>query len=160
MPTSSLTNNSLKFNNTSINEINGKLDILPTGFVYIQLPGYKAPDEMFAGIWTDITSSFAGLFFRCEGGDALAFNGGVQEEGLPNITGQAGYDQGCGIVSPSTPFLTGCFKTGDSKSWALDGGRNSGKYIAFDASGSNSIYGNSEHVTPRNISIRLWVRES
>ena len=32
--------------------------------------------------------------------------------------------------------------------------------IGFDASLSNSIYGASQHVTPLNIAIKLWIRES
>lgn len=55
-------------------ELTGKAG-LPIGFIYTQLPGSPAPDTLFTGTWTNVSSSYAGDFFRAEGGgDALAFD--------------------------------------------------------------------------------------
>jgi len=51
---------------------------VPVGFVYMQLPGMDAPDTLFSGTWSNISASFAGAFFRIEGGDASAFGAGSQ----------------------------------------------------------------------------------
>ena len=75
----------------------------------------------------------------------------VQQEGLPNITG--------GFQSTDLRQLTGCFYEDPGR---IDGTYDSAgsftKYCNFDASRSNSIYGNSNHVTPVNYSIRIWKR--
>ena len=41
-----------------------------------------------------------------------------------------------------------------------DASKNIPDIINFDASLSSSIYGNNEHVTPNNVSIRIWQRIS
>ena len=167
MPTNSFTNNSIKFDSTSIGEVSGKLDILPVGFVYWQLPGQKAPGEFLAGNWVDITSQYAGLFFRAAGGNGLNFGGdsiNIQSEGLPEISGSLGfvgggngYWWGCG----SGPFKV---NTISNKYEYITGGHSrepSDRHNGWDfnASSSNSIYGASDHVTPINTSIKIWVRQ-
>jgi len=52
---------------------------LPIGFIYTQLPGMTAPDTLWPwASWTNISSTFAGDFFRAEGGAASAFESGEQ----------------------------------------------------------------------------------
>jgi hypothetical protein len=51
---------------------------VPVNFVYVQFPGMSLPAELMLGTWTNISSSFAGEFFRAEGGPALAFGAGEQ----------------------------------------------------------------------------------
>ena len=57
---------------------------LPIGFIYIQLRGQFPPDELFgsSGKWQDISSIYAGEFFRAVGGNSNDF-GVKQNEGLP-----------------------------------------------------------------------------
>lgn len=58
----------------------------PLGTVYIQFPGETAPATLLGGTWTNISSQYAGRFFRtpdgyyfrAEGGAATSFNGGNQ----------------------------------------------------------------------------------
>lgn len=51
----------------------------PVGFVYTQFPGETAPGTLFPGTtWSNISSNFAGKFFRAEGGAASAFGAGAQ----------------------------------------------------------------------------------
>lgn len=163
MPTS-LTNSKITFDTKSISETNGKLDILPVGFVYWQLPGKKAPGEMFAGTWTRISGTgkeFDGIFFRAEGINAASF-GNSQSEGLPNITASSDqFDDTSGWTS--TMSLQGAFynikRSGVTGRVTGDSGSGVQWYrFGFDASRSNSIYGSSQHVTPVNTSIRLWER--
>ena len=154
-----LKDNRLSFNSTSIGEVNSKLDILPVGFVYIQFPNQSAPGDILAGTWEEITSQYAGLFFRAEGGNANPFGSGTQAEGLPNITGRIGGDR-FGHLNTNYFFSEGCFyATNSGQTSAREhSSHKSGVYVNLDASRSNSIYGASSHVTPVNTSIRIWKR--
>mgnify|MGYP003293553438 CR=1 FL=1 len=78
-----------------------------------------------------------------------------EEEGLPNITGTVPHYLKDAYLSTK---VTGAFYESDSS--ALSGQAGNGSYdslLGFDASRSNSIYGNSNHVTPKNISILIGV---
>lgn len=56
---------------------------IPVGFMYIQFPGETAPSTLFGfGTWTNQSANFAGNFFRAEGGDALAYDGGEQAHSM------------------------------------------------------------------------------
>jgi hypothetical protein len=51
----------------------------PVGKIYFQLPGENDPATLgLPGTWTDVSANYAGEFFRVVGGNALAFNGGLQ----------------------------------------------------------------------------------
>lgn len=79
-----------------------------------------------------------------------------EEEGLPDLTGTISND--LFITNGGTP--TGVFKdTTSSKTnnYGSSGYGNSGK-TDFKASNSNSIYGNSGHVTPKNISVLFCIK--
>lgn len=72
--------------------------------------------------------------------------------GLPNITG--------GFTTYGADNVTGAFKTSDSSS---SGGAGGGGYYwvkdwSFDASRSNSIYGNSTTVQPPAYVVNVWRR--
>jgi len=63
-------------------------DFMVSGAVYIQFPGQPAPLSLWPlNCWSNITSTYAGLFFRAEGGDSLAFGalpGSIQSD-LDNV---------------------------------------------------------------------------
>jgi hypothetical protein len=47
---------------------------VPPGFIYIQLPNQIEPNLLWPkNTWRDVTSLYAGLFFRALGGDASAW---------------------------------------------------------------------------------------
>lgn len=131
------------------------LSNLPIGFIYLQLRGQSTPDMIFgtSGKWQDVSNLYAGEFFRANGGNSSSF-GTVQQEGLPNITGQ--FDtSSVGILGDST----GALQTSDFGQWEINftyrtNTRNS--KVTFNASQSNGIYGASSHVTPYNSSVRVW----
>ena len=60
---------------------------VPLGFIYVQLPKEKGPQEIWSSAelkWTDISSTFDSTFFRVAGSKAAAF-GAVQEDFSPFI---------------------------------------------------------------------------
>ena len=88
-----------------------------------------------------------------------------QEEGLPNING--------GFYCAAKPRSTGTFgyilysasgaftfTRGTGPSYATCDTESAQKTdtVTFSASDSNSIYGNSQHVTPENLTYCLWKR--
>ena len=131
---------------------------LPIGFIYFQLRGQSTPDVLFgtSGKWQDISSTYAGEFFRAVGGDAASF-GGKQNEGLPNIVGTSE-----GVETSKMRGNVGCFEVAENVAGKFNMSNTGGiNYrITFSAKRSNSIYGTSAHVTPYNSSIRIWKKIS
>jgi hypothetical protein len=47
---------------------------VPIGFIYVQLPKEKSPTEIWPWMtWINVSSDYAGHFFRVEGGNAAPF---------------------------------------------------------------------------------------
>lgn len=87
--------------------------------------------------------------------------GTVKAAGLPNITGEAGYGSAStnGFYSGTSGYASGAFKIGGSaSSKASGGGDNNARRLGFDASGSNSIYGNSSTVQPPALTMRYYIK--
>lgn len=77
----------------------------------------------------------------------------MQEEGLPNITG----DFSCALSWGGS--TSGAFeKTGLGLSAPTGAGNGNGDTFKFNASRSNSIYGKSDNVTPENYTVKIWAR--
>lgn len=60
---------------------------IPVGFIYLQLPKSKSPEELWPGapfIWSDVSWTYSGVFFRVLGGSSAAF-GEVQDAHSPAI---------------------------------------------------------------------------
>ena len=54
----------------------------PVGTIYFQLAGKTAPGTLWGGTWTDVSSTYAGCFFRAAGGNANTFASGNQAANL------------------------------------------------------------------------------
>lgn len=83
-------------------------------------------------------------------------SGSKQGEGLPNLTGNAHVGStpwgsaGTGVFTGTAGGANGLYGGG--------GDSGAGKTLYFDASKSNSIYGSSSHVTPKNIAFKLILK--
>ena len=81
--------------------------------------------------------------------------GSYVQEGLPNITGN--YDRAPwemeGYIEPTGAF----YASGESRETPNTASFSTDRGLAFDASRSNSIYGNSEHVTPETTTVTIGV---
>lgn len=118
----------------------------PVGFIYVQLPGQPEPYHLWDTVyWIDITSEYAGLFFRVLGGTSEPF-GVTQAENSPRITNvqttwliQTTYSA---TVSPngvwSTAVSSGVSQEGNI--WGL-------RFIQ-----------SSGEIRPRNTAVRIWKR--
>ena len=84
---------------------------VPVGTPYRQLPGQKAPTEIYQGTWEyygqagSTLSSRAGRFSRAEGGNALGFGAGQQnmmfEDHIHGVYYRGGGDAGSGTGTDS-----------------------------------------------------------
>ena len=125
------------------------------GTVYIQFRGQSAPADIFGGTWQNISSTYAGRFFRAEGGSAAAF-GSQQAGGLPNITGTLSIEEG---AIWSSTGCSGAFYSVSGKAYEDPDTGNSGyKNVNFSAQKSNSLYGAATEVRPINETMRIWKR--
>lgn len=117
----------------------------PVGSIY-QSVEPTSPAELFGGEWQSIGSGRVLM-----GADNNHAVGTTVEAGLPNITGSTKYISSNAVWQGTKD---GAFKGygNDSsvsiKDVALSGESHSGYYFKFDASKSNSIYGNSDTVQP------------
>lgn len=82
-----------------------------------------------------------------------------QNDGLPNIEGSLGMTDsgGSGGMTPTGAFADTTLLDANSSVTGSGGKRYT---VNFDASLSNEIYGNSDTVQPKNITIKLWKRIS
>ena len=135
------------------NEVAGKADktqvpnlAMPIGAIYIQYAAQADPTSLFGGTWENVSATYAGLFFRAEGGAAAAF-GSTQTDGAPNITGSIGVNE--------DGYASGAFYTTAGAGWNF--ANRGGNQINFVASNSNGKYVLAE-VRPANSTIRIWKR--
>lgn len=131
----------------------------PVGMIYIQYAGQAAPADLFGGTWDNISNTYAGLFFRTEGGAAAAF-GEMQGGGAPNITGGLGFGGYRGI---NGDYQYAWWGAGYESAFTEKIGPAANEVwgtvtTEFAAGRSNSLYGASEEVRPVNSTIRIWKR--
>ena len=121
----------------------------------MQFPGESAPADIYGGEWTNISSQFAGQFFRAEGGNAAVF-GGTQGDGAPEVTGYAN-NIACGgdASSDTSGALYRPSESNNNKAtstnpygWKIQ--------LALSLSRGNAVYGAANEVRPANSTIRIW----
>lgn len=141
-------------------------DSHPVNSIYIQYPSQSAPGDLFGlTTWTDVSSNYAGAFFRANGGSSAAF-GTKQNEELPNISGSvrflagtAGYSVGIIQTSNNGVFI-GNKDLGDQVGLPVvaESSPSLPTTLNFNAGLQNSIYKDGGHVIPDNYSIKIWKR--
>ncbi len=124
----------------------------PIGTVYIQFPGKTAPATLYGGTWSNISSSFAGSFFRSEGVYASAFGSGSQAGSIAYT--YSGFSVGTIHIIPRDYFsVTANYDTTSSSLGNIATVRftNTGSYTE-DMSYTAYL------LRPVNLTIRLWER--
>jgi len=154
----------------------------PVGYVYTQYPGTSAPATLFGGTWLNITSLYAGLFFRAEGGSSLAFNAGNQTDlvgphshtassggsGALSHTHYVGFPDTVWGGSPNNPgnSLNGgptssppVFSTNSGTGYTGQNGRTSSANASIDHTHTITVDTTTTAETrPVNTTIRIWQR--
>ncbi|XP_021967010.2 uncharacterized protein LOC110862122 isoform X1 [Folsomia candida] len=123
--------------------------LIPSGFIYTQYPGQADPTTLFPTYtWTDVTTEYAGQFFRAEGGNSATF-GTPQAESSPKITTIS-----WGNAAPGTTWPTS-IQIADGVSphmFVSTGGDGPVDGISVTATGY------ATEVRPVNQAIRIWKR--
>ena len=138
--------------NLKVNTINSQLSsnvlsnlqtVYPIGSLYIGVND-NCPIANLFGTWEKVAE---GLCLQGATGSQVA--GETVEAGLPNITGQ--------IATGKKHLATGAFYYANL-TLAGDDGSGADEVVNFDASRSNSIYGNSDTVQPPAYLVNIWKR--
>ena len=130
---------------------------MPVGAIYVQFAGQTDPTTLFGGTWENVSSIYAGLFFRAEGGNAAAF-GSNQGGGAPNIVGFMGNVQMANWASTGAFYPNGT--DGNEYNWnefRASGSGQRGINMYFSAANSNGTYSANEFRSA-NSTIRIWKR--
>lgn len=143
----------------------------PIGEIYVQYPNQNPPLELYnRGNWEDITSQYAGLFFRAEGGNSLPFQGGIQEDKIRNINGRFIFVNEC---NPTTTGGYGSIRVVDRVK-QMERGIQQGEnfnggwgVVTYDidvnlniGTGANQMAGHADgpEIRPINTAVRIWKR--
>ena len=121
---------------------------MPIGFLYIEIPNQSSPEQLWPSLqWTDVTTQYAGLFFRAEGGDSSSF-GDIQEDNTRRLK----------FVETSRYYSTGSKET-KVGSWT-DMYRVDDVSDKVDLSNAPDIrfYISGGEIRPRNMAMRIWKR--
>jgi len=147
---------------SSVNTKYGELAslLMPIGFTYTQYPTKLSPADLgLPGVWTNISSSFAGDFFRAEGGNAAAFESGEQAFS----TDLKAHTHNTVIGAHAHNFNEFSYGTSGPSIYRSGGVgvATSGFVLSTDlgtkTSGNPSTGGDAE-TRPVNMSIRIWER--
>ena len=138
---------------------------IPIGFIYVQLPQEKAPQEIWPSlVFTDISSAYDSAFFRVVGNKGAAAFGTEQQQQSPAID-EIKYED-C-QQNPTNLCATNKFNsTGDDKlkpGWS----QNIVSANGFNTAGAPSrflatlkFHTTTGEVRPRNFAIKVWKRTS
>ncbi len=122
--------------------------IVPISFIYVQLPDQPEPKTLWPMVkWQDVTSAYAGLFFRAEGGEAASF-GQVQKDNAPRVT-EIRYKWWNSWSNPLPGWNSSISQMNIGEENAVKKG-----YGIFEMYLTMS----SGEVRPRNMAIRIWKR--
>jgi len=127
---------------------------LPIGFEYTQRAGRPTPSGLgLIGTWENVSSEYAGLFDRIEGGNALAFGDGIQGDRFQGhwhdliVTeqGNSGSLQGrpAGIGNGSTGVAGTC---------------DTGFLVGAISDDTNGTPRTGIETNPINMTVRIWRR--
>lgn len=130
-------------------------NLVPVGFIYIQLPKEKSPQEVWPNlIWTDVSTQYDSTFFRVAGSKTASF-GSIQEEFSPYIS-RIKFDWCIGPSCKEGIFDSTLPRNGGWSGDILAAGLTHGtklKYFSY-----LNFYTTAGEVRPRNMAVKVWKR--
>lgn len=131
------------------------------GDIYMQLKGELTPaNKGYPGTWANISSNFAGQFFRVEGGNAALF-GSSQGDAMQRITGVVNNGSTTGLMNGASNIASGVFSNGAARTQTLQTIAGASVDLEFDSSGSvspNPAKTDDIETRPTNDTIVIWKR--
>ena len=127
-----------------------KQSLLPPGFIYVQLSMDKSPAELWPWAnWTEISSSYAGVFFRVVGGGAGSF-GSIQEANSNTVSHVKSHSDYSFTKQVDVKLTPGHWSEG------IYTGASAGTFPASEH--LLTFYTTDGEVRPRNMAMRVWKR--
>lgn len=123
--------------------------VYPVGSIYLSVNN-TSPASFLGGTWEQIGANYA-LWTATSGA------GSTISAGLPNITGYFN-DNGHANNGAATGVSGAFYNKSDNNAKSNNGAASDGYQIGFEASRSNSIYGNSSTVQPPAYKVYAWKR--
>lgn len=121
--------------------------------MYVQYPGMPEPNTLWPSVnWEQITSQYAGLFFRAEGGTSKSFNGGNQDDISPRIISASQCNQNICGANENINFI---YSDGITATPHLRTAMYRNDY--WETIGFKTQH---KEVIPKNMSIRIYKRTS
>jgi len=136
--------------NSSLEDV--KKNPVPIGFIYVQLPSQPEPKTLWSMVeWKDVTSEYAGLFFRAEGGGSAAFEQ-IQNENSPRLTAVTATSHANSNVADFVEDTRIVIAAGETSKKVHSGDHHTwpAMSLSFEVSGGE--------VRPRNKAMRIWKR--
>ncbi|XP_054165758.1 uncharacterized protein LOC128963279 [Oppia nitens] len=138
----------IKYMKTEINQLKQqkvtKLNYVPFGYIYIQLPDQMKPSDIWPQFnWLDISQAYEGLFLRIMGGQSGRF-GEIQEPQAPHLVGVKSYGM------HGLPNVEDIHEEAIHANNQWSDGHYNGFPVAFKVS--------SGEVRPKNIAVKIWRR--
>jgi hypothetical protein len=135
-------------------------DVMRAGTIITQYPGQRSPADIWPELeWRDITWAFADSFFRVEGKNSLPFEGGVQNEAVPDHNhSQVEHSHVLSLMLNTGSANMAQRIGGAGTQYATDGAIRPTAATNNPASQNNPIYGRRAEVAPVNETIKLWRR--
>lgn len=125
-----------------------KDNLIPIGFLYFQLPNEKSPEEIWHWLsWTDVSDSYANVFFRVIGNNTARF-GAVQEESCPRIS-----EVEHAFETPLSHYNHIVLPQSGWSDYLYEGTEGTSELQAL-----TRFYTLNDEVRPRNMAIRVWRR--
>jgi hypothetical protein len=126
---------------------------VPIGFLYTEYPNQPSPQEIWPNvIWEDVTSTYAGLFFRALGGESEKF-GTRQDGNAPRLTSVSSKM----VDYPKHTHYVDVPQHGSSD-WLHTGDDNGPDQLIN--SWLTSFTNTGGEVRPKNTAIRIWRRKN
>ena len=123
--------------------------LIPIGFLYTQLPSQSSPDVLWPNMkWTEVTQSYAGLFFRAEGGNSSTY-GELQLASAPHLKQ---------IHQYTALGRTGGFISSLEKGIETEKIFTGTHYVDSGTDYSLTFVVSSEEVRPINKAFKIWKR--
>lgn len=142
---------------------------IPVNGTYFQLPDTPLPSVLFGGTWENVSSDYAGSFFRCEGGEAKTFEDGCQ---LDQFQGFLPDSEIVGYSGSAQDFTHNIYHSSyPNRAQIAHGGNNNQKVWISEMSGNKTTFrliSDGTNGTPKtgsetrpvNHTIRVWKRIS
>ena len=123
--------------------------LIPIGFLYTQFPSQSSPDMLWPNMkWTEVTQSYAGLFFRAEGGNSSSYDE-LQLASAPHL---AQINQHVNV-----------YEYGDTLNITLEEGIETKRFFTGKGDFTRGYFSlsflvSNEEVRPINKAIKIWKR--